>query len=136
MFLDLSSVTVKANTEPLPAGKYQAKVLEAKVEDTKSKTGQYIKMKLVVTGGDHEGKSVYTNFNIKNESARAQEIGLQELKRFLMVAEMDDSKLDKVTDLVGKNVTMATKLVENNKGNKMAEVHYFDRAEKKSDGIL
>lgn len=136
MFLDLSSVVVKSNNTPLPAGKYQAKVVEVEVKETKSKTGRFIKMKLVVCEGEFEGKSVYTNFNIKNESKKAQEIGLESLKRFLIAADMDENKLEKVTDLVGKKVTMATKLVENNKGNMVPEVHYFDRAEKKSDGII
>ena len=125
-FLDLSSVKVTSTNTPLPAGKYQAKVLEVEVKDTKSKGGQYIKMKLVVTDGENEGKSVYHNINIKNESARAQEIGLENLKRFLQIADMDDSKLDKVTDLVGKRVMMAVRTVENNKGNMVPEVHYFE----------
>lgn len=134
-FLDLSSVVVKSNTEPLPAGKYEAKVMEVSVQETKQKSGKYIKMKLVVSDGDCEGKSVYTNFNIQNESAKAQEIGLQQLKRFMQAAGMDDSKLERLTDLQGKRVLMTTKLVESSSGKMVPEVMYFDKAEVKNFAV-
>ena len=63
------------NFEPLPAGDYTVTISDATLQDTKSGTGTYIKMKLTVTGPTHEGRVLFSNLNIKNDSQKAEEIG-------------------------------------------------------------
>ena len=65
--------------DPLPAGDYIVTVGDATLETTKSGTGTYIKMKLTVTGPTHEGRVLFSNLNIKNDSQKAEEIGRQQL---------------------------------------------------------
>lgn len=67
------------NFEPLPAGDYIVTVSDATLETTKSGTGTYIKMKLTVTGPTHEGRVLFSNLNIKNDSQKAEDIGRQQL---------------------------------------------------------
>ena len=67
------------NFEPLPAGEYSVTISDATLQDTKSGTGTYIKMKLTVTGPTHEGRVLFSNLNIKNDSQKAEEIGRQQL---------------------------------------------------------
>ncbi len=73
------------NFEPLPAGWYQADISESELKDTNAGTGQYIKLKLTITGPTHQGRVVFTNLNIRNPSPKAEEIGLGQL-RALMAA--------------------------------------------------
>jgi len=93
----------KANTfEPLAAGTYPVKCVSADVLHTKSGTGHYIAMNLEVTGGDNEGRRLFTNFNIVNNSVKAVEIGKSQLKSFLLKSKFKDpDHLNDVADLVG-----------------------------------
>jgi len=63
----------------LPAGWYTAIITEAELKDTKSGTGQYIKVRYDVTGPSCQGRVVFGNFNIKNQNVKAEEIGRQQL---------------------------------------------------------
>lgn len=65
--------------EPLPAGDYSVTISDAELKTTNSGTGTYIKMKLTVTGPTHEGRLLFSNLNIKNDSQKAEEIGRQQL---------------------------------------------------------
>lgn len=67
------------NFEPLPAGWYNVTVSQAELKDTKSGTGQYIKLRYDVTGPTHQGRVVFGNLNIKNANSKAEEIGRQQL---------------------------------------------------------
>lgn len=64
---------------PLPAGNYNVTISDATLQQTKSGTGTFIKMKLTVTGPSHEGRVLFSNLNIKNDSTKAEEIGRQQL---------------------------------------------------------
>lgn len=63
----------------LPAGEYSVRIADAEIMATKAGTGQYIKMRLDVTGPSHQGRVVFTNINIQNPSQKAEEIGRQQL---------------------------------------------------------
>lgn len=88
--------------EVLPAGKYLVRCTEAKVEDTKSGTGQFITCQLQVLEGPHESRKLFTRFNIKNDSEQAQKIGRGQLKGFLTKSGFKDpNKLEDVNHLCG-----------------------------------
>ena len=65
--------------EPLPAGWYTATIADAELKTTKDGSGQYIKVRYDITGPTHQGRVVFGNLNIKNASAKAEEIGRQQL---------------------------------------------------------
>jgi hypothetical protein len=67
------------NYEPLPAGWYTATITAAELKPTKDGSGQYIKVRYDITGPTHQGRVVFGNLNIKNASAKAEEIGRQQL---------------------------------------------------------
>lgn len=80
--------------EPLPAGWYTATIADAELKTTKDGTGQYIKIRYDITGPTHQGRVVFGNLNIKNASARAEEIGrrqLGELMRAIGLARVTDT---------------------------------------------
>ena len=66
-------------SSPVPEGAYNATITQAELKPTADGTGQYIKMRLDITGPTHQGRVVFSNLNIKNASAKAEEIGRQQL---------------------------------------------------------
>ena len=65
--------------EPVPAGMYNATIGGAEVKDTNAGDGQYISLRLDITGPSHEGRVVFTNLNIRNKNPKAEEIARQQL---------------------------------------------------------
>lgn len=64
---------------PLPAGWYNCTIQETDIRSTKAGNGQYIWLKLAITGPSHQGRIVFTNLNIVNPNSKAEEIGKQQL---------------------------------------------------------
>jgi len=67
------------NYDPLPPGWYSASITAADLKPTKDGSGQYIKVRYDITGPSHQGRVVFGNINIRNASAKAEEIGRQQL---------------------------------------------------------
>jgi hypothetical protein len=65
--------------QPIPAGNYTATIGGAEVKTTKDGSGQYIALRLDITGPSHEGRVVFTNLNIRNRNPKAEEIARQQL---------------------------------------------------------
>jgi len=97
---DLTEVK-EGSFELLPNGTYYVIMDQAEVKDTKSGTGSYINAKLKILEGPHEGRFIFTTFNIKNDNAKATEIGLAQLKGFMRCSGVTDFKLANVLDLIG-----------------------------------
>lgn len=81
------------NYEPLPPGWYHANITGAELKSTKAGNGQYIAVRYDITGPTHQGRVVFGNLNIKNASAKAEEIGRQQLGEIMRAIG-----LAKVTD--------------------------------------
>ena len=82
------------NYDPLPPGWYTATINKADLQPTKDGSGQYIKVRYDITGPSHQGRVVFGNLNIKNASAKAEEIGRQqlgELMRAIGLARVTDT---------------------------------------------
>ena len=79
---------------PIPAGEYTVSIAAADLTPTKDGTGRYIKLKLNVIAPTHQGRVLFSNLNIRNQSAKAEEIGLQQLGsilRAINLAEIEDT---------------------------------------------
>lgn len=63
----------------IPAGQYQAQIVESEVVDTKARTGKMLKLTWEIMSGQFERRKVFHQINIVNQSAKAQEIGQREL---------------------------------------------------------
>jgi hypothetical protein len=92
------------NFEPLPEGNYNATITQAELKDTKDKTGQYIKLRLDITGPSHQGRVIFSNLNIKNPSAEAEEIGRQHLGDIMRAVGL--AKVTDTDQLIGGNVNI------------------------------
>ncbi len=79
---------------PIPAGEYTVSIASAELTPTKDGSGQCIKLKLNVIAPTHQGRVLFSNLNIRNQSAKAEEIGLQQLgavMRAIGLATIEDT---------------------------------------------
>ena len=130
-FLDLSNVDISdkrdsSDFELLPEGKYLLRCSKAEVCDTKAGTGRYIKCQLKVETGDHENRVVFHTFNFDNPSAKAQEIGLAQLKKFLTFGGyFDPQNLKEVGHLDGLTSMAMVKIRKDEKWGDKNVISYF-----------
>lgn len=106
---DLTNVEA-SSFDTVPAGTYNVALEQAELVDTKSGTGQMIKATFTITGGDHKGRKLFHNFNVKNQNEKAQAIGLQQLKAMLTAAGWKDFKFDSVTKLEGTKAAAVVRI--------------------------
>jgi hypothetical protein len=93
---------------PLPAGEYTATIKSADITPTKDNTGQYIKLRLDITGPSHAGRVVFSNINIRNKSPRAEEIGRQQLGDIMRAVGL--ASLTDTDQLLGGSLTVKLKV--------------------------
>lgn len=94
--------------ELLPEGLYSATITKAEVNQTKSGTGTKIDVRFDITGPSHQGRVVFAAINIRNQSAKAEEIGRQqlgEIMRAIGLARLEDSD-----QLVGGQLQIKVKI--------------------------
>lgn len=70
------------NFDPVPAGEYTARCNAAEIKKTKAGNGTYIRAEFEITGPDHAGRRIWTNFNIQNANPQAESIGRQQLAQY------------------------------------------------------
>lgn len=90
------------NYEPLPAGWYTANITQAELKSTTAGDGQYIKLRYDITGPSHQGRVVFGNLNIKNPSAKAEEIGRQQLGEIMRAIGL--AKVQDTDQLIGASL--------------------------------
>lgn len=101
MLLDLTN-TKEQTFDVLPAGNYLVTCVAAQVKPTSNSQGTYIECEMKVAEGDAEGRKIWHRFNIQNNNDKAQEIGLSQLKTFMVKAgHPDPNKLTEVNELCG-----------------------------------
>lgn len=89
---------------PLPVGWYDVTITEGDIKATKAGTGSYIKLRLDVEGPTHQGRVLFTNFNIRNPNPKAEEIGQQQLSEMCRAVGL--ARLTDTDELVGKRMTV------------------------------
>ena len=76
---DLNEYEVEERSfEPLPKGEYELKCTEAE-EKTTQKGGQMIAATFEVVSGKFANRKIWNNYNIHNDSEKAQKIGREQL---------------------------------------------------------
>lgn len=90
--------------EPIPAGWYEAVIASADLRDTRSGTGQYIRVRFDITGPTHAGRVVFANLNIRNANPRAEEIGRQQLGA--LICALGLSRVSDTDQLVGGSLSI------------------------------
>lgn len=67
------------NFEPIPVGVYKVQVIESKIEDTKSGSGQMLVLTLEILDGEYANRRLWDRLNIQNQNPQAQQIAQRAL---------------------------------------------------------
>ena len=94
--------------ELLPEGLYSAMIAKAEVGQTKSGTGTKIDLRLDITGPAHQGRVIFAAINIRNQSAKAEEIGRQQLGEIMRAIGLP--RLEDSDQLVGGQLQIKVKV--------------------------
>lgn len=63
--------------DPVPAGNYVAVITDSEIKPTRS--GRALKLTFRIVEGQHNGRLIWANLNVENQSAQAQEIAQKQL---------------------------------------------------------
>lgn len=78
----------------VPPGDYIAEIKNAELKNTANGNGEYIKLRLDITGPTNAGRVVFTNLNIRNANQVAQNIARQQIHTIISsngIAELEDT---------------------------------------------
>lgn len=78
--IDVEKLPEAGDFSALEPGWYSCTIIETSLENTKSGTGQYIKLKFQVEAPIRAGAVFWGNLNIRNDSEKAEHIGRQQLR--------------------------------------------------------
>lgn len=95
---------------PIPAGDYAVTVKDAELKATNDGTGQYIKLRLDVTGPTHVGRVIFANINIRNKSSAAEQIGRAQLGSLMKAAGL--ATLTDTDQLIGAGMIVKVAIRE------------------------
>ena len=65
--------------DPIPAGWYDAMIVDSEMRDTKAGTGQYLQLRLDVINGDYVNRVLFARLNLTNTNQTAVDIAQREL---------------------------------------------------------
>lgn len=106
--------------EVLPAGDYDAVIVESQLKPTKNADGQYLELKWQILTGPHKNRFLWSRLNIENKSEKAQAIGRGQLSaicRAVNVLSVNDS-----SELHMKPLKIVVKIGDDGKGNPTNEI--------------
>lgn len=76
---DASTVEPSDSYDLVPAGWYQAIIVESEQVATKAGTGSYLKLRFDIIDGEHSGRVLFDNLNLDNPNQIAVEIAYKAL---------------------------------------------------------
>ena len=104
-----AEVEPQTEYQPLPAGDYKAIATATEVKATKS-GGEMIVCKMQVLEGQYTNRTVFARFNVRNDSAQAEQIGRAQLSAFCRAVGV--MNLTDTDELLHKPVMIRVKVRE------------------------
>lgn len=83
------------NFEPLPAGTYKLQVIESRLQETSTGSGEMLVLTLEVIDGPYANRRLWDRLNIRNDSADAQRIAQRALADLCLqigISPLEDSE--------------------------------------------
>lgn len=101
----------------LPPGWYRALVDSIEECETSSGTGKYVKVEMQVTEEPYSGRKLFFNFNMQNESEKAQKIGRGQFKAFAEAGDVPVLRsVDDLQNFVGRPMVVKVKIRKDKSG--------------------
>ena len=79
---------------PVPEGEYILQVTKTERKDTKDKTGWYVRVQFDIIAPAYQGRKLFANFNLRNNSAVAEKIGKQQFKALYTAGDVKEPICD------------------------------------------
>jgi hypothetical protein len=76
---DANTVEPSTDFEPIPAGTYEALIIDSEMKTTRSGDGQFLELVFEVIAGPHQGRRLWARLNLTNANATAVAIAWAEL---------------------------------------------------------
>jgi len=76
---DANTVEPSTDFEPIPAGTYEALIIDSAMKTTRSGDGQFLELVFEVIAGPHKGRRLWARLNLTNANATAVAIARAEL---------------------------------------------------------
>lgn len=76
---DANEVEPSVGFEAIPAGKYQAVIVESDMKPNKAGTGEYLQLEFEIIEGEFKGRKLWTRLNIHNPNPDAVKIARADL---------------------------------------------------------
>jgi hypothetical protein len=102
----------------LPEGWYTAKITDAKLNPTKSGTGEKIDVRYDILGPSQQGRVMFSAINIRNQSAEAERIGLQQLGEVMRAIGLD--RIENTDQLIGGELQIKVRVKQPSERDKSA----------------
>ncbi len=116
---DPTTIEPQRPMEPVPAGPHSVVITETELRETKAGNGTYLQITMEIVGGEHAGRRLWDNINLRHPNEQAVEIGRRRLSTICRILGID--RLPNTEMLHGKALVaiVAHKLYE---GSMRAEV--------------
>ena len=117
---DANNVQPNEGFTPLPAGEYDAIIVESEMKPTKDGTGKYLQLKLQILNGAYQNRTLFDRLNLVNKNDTAVQIAkgtLSAICRAVNVLTPNDS-----SELHSKPLSIKVAIRNDQNGNPQNEV--------------
>ena len=126
--LNFNANEVEPNTpfEVIPAGKYNAVIVESEMKATRAGTGRYLKLVFEITDGEYAGRKLFASINLENPNQDAVRIGRAELSAVCHAVNVLD--LQDTVQLHNLPMVITVRVKKNQDGEPTNEVRGYEAA--------
>ena len=119
---DATTVEPRESFQPIPAGDYTVCISASEEKTTASGNGEYLKLTLEVLDGDHKGRLLFENLNLKNPSAAAVDIARRTARDICLAVNVPQLNDGGVMELHGKPMAASVKVEKRNDNGELRNV--------------
>jgi hypothetical protein len=117
---DATTVEPRESFQPIPAGDYTVCISASEEKTTASGNGEYLKLTLEVLDGDHKGRLLFENLNLKNPNETAVKIARQTIAEICLAVNVP--QLNDAMELHGKPMLASVKVEKRNDNGELRNV--------------
>ena len=121
-----NEVEPNAPFEVIPAGKYNAVIVESEMKATRAGTGRYLKLVFEITDGEYAGRKLFASINLENPNQDAVRIGRAELSAVCHAVNVLD--LQDTVQLHNLPMVITVRVKKNQDGEPTNEVRGYEVA--------
>ena len=121
-----NEVEPNAPFEVIPAGKYNAVIVESEMKATRAGTGRYLKLVFEITDGEYAGRKLFASINLENPNQDAVRIGRAELSAVCHAVNVLD--LQDTVQLHNLPMVITVRVKKNQDGEPTNEVRGYEAA--------